>query len=128
MGTAGTRTLPPPPSAAPPSHAARATRRHAWLRVLVLLVVAVLATGPHPEAVAAPPLAVAAETGGLEPDALDTALRPPARHGHRLLAPLTPTPRPDTGRPEHAALLPSAPSPPPYALALHVLRCVVLRC
>ncbi|MET7442835.1 hypothetical protein ABZS63_38105, partial [Streptomyces sp. NPDC005568] len=41
---------------------------------------------------------------------------------------MTPTPRPDTGRPEHAALLPSAPSPPPYALALHVLRCVVLRC
>ncbi|MGW7263185.1 hypothetical protein [Streptomyces sp. NPDC054842] len=106
----------------------RATRRHAWLRVLVLLVVAMLATGPHPEALAAPPLAVAAETGGLEQDVLDTALRPPARHGHRPLVPLRPAPRPDTGRPEPTPLRTAVPSPPPYALALHVLRCVVLRC
>ncbi|MFD5079785.1 hypothetical protein [Streptomyces sp. NPDC058371] len=102
--------------------------RAAWLRFLVLLVVALLAAGPHSESLAAVPVAGAAETGGAEHDVLDTALRPPVRQGHRPLAPLRPAPAPDTAHREPAAHPLPVPSPPLSPLALHVLRCVVLRC
>ncbi|MER5473683.1 hypothetical protein [Streptomyces sp. NPDC002685] len=102
-----------------------------WLRILVVLVVALLATGPHPEGFTAP--AATAVTGSAEGaaehDLLDTALRPPTRQGHRPLAP----PRPAAGIPgdqPHLVRAPrsAAPAPSPVAPTLHTLRCVVLRC
>ncbi|MFD0069458.1 hypothetical protein, partial [Streptomyces sp. NPDC127574] len=70
---------------------ARGGSRNKALRILVLLVVALLATGPHPEAFTAPVASVAAVSGGAEGiaehDPLDTALRPPHRQAHRPLSP-----------------------------------------
>ncbi|MEU8791898.1 hypothetical protein [Streptomyces sp. NPDC048643] len=103
------------------------------VRILVLLVVALLATGPHPEAFTAPMASVAAVSGGAEGttehDALDTALRPPHRQGHRPLTPPRPAATPHSGRhsrPARAAA-PTGPAPAPSP-TLHTLRCVVLRC
>ncbi|MFF4350597.1 hypothetical protein [Streptomyces sp. NPDC001530] len=100
----------------------------AWLRILVLLLVAILATGAHPEALAASaatPTATA-ESGTAEHDVLDTALRPPTRQGHRPLTTL----RPDAEHPEREPRPRpvTAPAPPSYSPTLHSLRCVVLRC
>ncbi|MEW2161516.1 hypothetical protein AB0912_00720 [Streptomyces sp. NPDC007084] len=107
------------------------------LRVLVLLVVALLATGPHPETFTTPVAGVAALAGGTEGsaegtaehDALDTALRPPHRQAHRPFAPPHPAPPPLPGHPPRTARAAAptviAPVPSP---ALHTLRCVVLRC
>ncbi|MFF3612299.1 hypothetical protein [Streptomyces sp. NPDC002580] len=98
-----------------------------WLRILVVLVVALLATGPHPGAFTAS--AVTGTTGAAEHDVLDTALRPPPRQEHRPLAPRRPTPGipgrlPGLGRPP-ASPVPATPSVAPD---LSALRCVVLRC
>ncbi|MFC9844347.1 hypothetical protein ACFWFF_34160 [Streptomyces sp. NPDC060223] len=113
-------------------------------RVLVLLVVAILATTPHPAALTAPLGAITTETPAgptspgapaapaADPDVLDTALRPPARQGHRPTAPLRPARHPKTAHPEpspHSGITTydttcdHRPSP-----TLHALRCVVLRC
>ncbi|MFC9631468.1 hypothetical protein ACFTY8_19780 [Streptomyces mirabilis] len=103
-----------------PSH------RHAWMRVLTLLVVTILAAGAHVDALAPNPVVASAEAGcGAEHDVLDTALRPPARQDHRPLAPLRPAPTaPDcpepAPRPRHV--------PPSHSRTLHALRSVVLRC
>jgi len=105
-----------PASPTPPSSA--------WLRLLVLLVVALLAAGPHPEAFAAPPGNAAVETALTEHDVLATALRPPARQGHHPLIPL----RPDTGHREPEPQPLPVHLPAPYSLTPHALRCVVLRC
>ncbi|WP_369247666.1 hypothetical protein [Streptomyces sp. R41] len=100
----------------------------AWLRILVLLVVAMLATGAHPEVFATSSATATANaaSGAAEHDVLDTALRPPTRQG---LRPLT-TLRPDTGDTERepGARPVPAPAPPAYSPVLHALRCVVLRC
>ncbi|OQQ20271.1 hypothetical protein B0675_08535 [Streptomyces sp. M41(2017)] len=100
--------------------------------MLVLLVVALLATGPHPEAFTAP-MASAAVSGGAEGaaehDAPDTALRPPHRQAHRPLAPPRPAAPRHSGRhprPTRAAA-PTGPAPAPSP-TLNTLRCVVLRC
>ncbi|MFC7259075.1 hypothetical protein [Streptomyces lutosisoli] len=103
-----------------------------WLRILILLVTAVLATGPHLEALAAstptpaPTAGTESGSGTAEHDVLDTALRPPTRQDHRPLTPL----RPDTRSREHRRdpLPVPAPAPPTHSPALHALRCVVLRC
>ncbi|MFJ7301647.1 hypothetical protein [Streptomyces sp. NPDC099088] len=104
--------------------------RNKVARILVLLVVALLATGPHPEAFTAP-MASAAVSGGAEGaaehDAPDTALRPPHRQAHRPLAPPRPAAPRHSGRhprPTRAAA-PTGPAPSP---TLNTLRCVVLRC
>ncbi|MEU0783219.1 hypothetical protein ABZ341_16800 [Streptomyces sp. NPDC006173] len=127
----------------PPRHRGRArggargeARGGAWnkvLRILLLLVVALLATGPHPEAFSAPVASVAAVSGGAEGtaehDVPDTALRPPHRQGHRPVAPPRPAVTSRAGRhrrPARAAA-PTGPAPAPSA-TLHTLRCVVLRC
>lgn len=99
----------------------------AWLRILVLLIVAMLATGAHPEVFAtsaAGPATAASATA--EHDVLDTALRPPTRQGHRPLTAL----RPDAARAEREAGPRPVPAPAPnsYSPTPHTLRCVVLRC
>ncbi|WP_406331252.1 hypothetical protein [Streptomyces sp. NBC_00203] len=108
------------------------SRSGTWLRILILLVTAVLATGPHLEALAASPPTPAptagteSGSGTAEHDVLDTALRPPTRQDHRPLTPL----RPDTRTPEqqHGPLPLRAPASPSHSSAPHTLRCVVLRC
>ncbi|MFC3573351.1 hypothetical protein ACFOZ0_08710 [Streptomyces yaanensis] len=111
----------------PSPHAPRTTCRHAWLRVLVVLV-ALLAAGAHTEAVAAESGAVsAAQSCGAEHDILDTALRPGVPPGHRVAAPLRPAPRRDAG-PSAPAGFPPALARAPHCPALHSLRTVVLRC
>ncbi|MFG3147241.1 hypothetical protein [Streptomyces sp. NPDC048243] len=102
--------------------------RNKVARILVLLVVALLATGPHPEAFTAP-MASAAVSGGAEGaaehDAPDTALR----QAHRPLAPPRPAAPRHSGRhprPTRAAA-PTGPAPAPSP-TLNTLRCVVLRC
>ncbi|MFD6494967.1 hypothetical protein [Streptomyces sp. NPDC060188] len=112
---------------------ARGGSRNKALRILVLLVVALLATGPHPEAFTAPVASVAAVSGGAEGiaehDPLDTALRPPHRQAHRPLSPPRPAAANRSGRhPRTArAAVPTGPSTVPSP-APHTLRCVVLRC
>ncbi|MFG3168022.1 hypothetical protein [Streptomyces sp. NPDC048200] len=107
--------------------------RNKVARILVLLVVALLATGPHPEAFTAPMASVAAVSGGAEGaaehDAPDTALRPPHRQAHRPLAPPRPAaPRPSGRHPRPPrAAAPTGPAPAPSP-TLNTLRCVVLRC
>ena len=101
------------------------SRSRARLRVLVLLL-ALLVPGAHAAVHTAPVVSSeAAEAAGY--DALDTALRPPSRAGHRPAVPLRPAPAP--GRP--APAVPEArplPEPPGPSYALHSLRSVVLRC
>lgn len=100
--------------------------RHAWMRVLVLLVVTVLAAGAHIDTLATTPVATSAQTGyGTEHDVLDTGLHPPTRQEHRPLTAARPAPaapgRPGPApRPRHV--------PPSYSRTLHALRSVVLRC
>jgi hypothetical protein len=100
-----------------------------WLRILVVLVVALLATGPHPEGFTASAVTGTAEVA--EHDVLDTALRPPPRQEHRPLASRRPAPAIPGGR-THLVRPPASPvrvpAPPPVAPSLHALRCVVLRC
>ncbi|MEV6531633.1 MULTISPECIES: hypothetical protein [Streptomyces] len=115
-------------SPAPPHRAPHPRSRHAWMRVLALLVVAFLAAGAQAEALsAAAPVAVADASGhGAEPDVLDTPLRPPARPEHGRVAPPRPTPGTTPGDPDHASRPgPVAASPTP---APHTPRSVVLRC
>ncbi|WP_327429948.1 hypothetical protein [Streptomyces sp. NBC_01236] len=108
------------------------SRSGTWLRILILLVTAVLATGPHLEALAASTPTAGTESGSgsgsgtAEHDVLDTALRPPTRQDHRPLTPL----RPDTRTPEHqhGPLPVPAPASPSRCSAPHTIRCVVLRC
>jgi hypothetical protein len=95
------------------------------LRLLVLLVVAMLAAGPHPEALATPPATVSSETSAAEHDVLDSVLHPSARQGHRLLA--APRVRAVTGTGPEPSRGPVA-APPPYSPLPRLLRCVVLRC
>ncbi|MCX4763302.1 hypothetical protein OG562_20475 [Streptomyces sp. NBC_01275] len=101
------------------SPAPRLPRSRAWLRVLVLLL-ALLATGAPVEASAAP--VVAGEIA--EYDVLDAALRPVAG-APRPVVPLRPAPLPGPapGVPDRSA---HASPRPPYAL--RALRTVVLRC
>ncbi|MER5211298.1 hypothetical protein ABT063_12125 [Streptomyces sp. NPDC002838] len=105
--------------------APRVVRRHAWPRVLVLLL-ALLVPGAHVGAQAVPAGAVAGESGaaGFEYDALDTVLRPAPRGTARPVVPLRPAPLPE---PEPPAAHP-LPVPPRTPHALHALRSVVLRC
>lgn len=118
------------------------------LRVLVLLVVAILATTPHPTLLTTPIGAITTEapavptapaapttpsapsaptTPAAEPDVLDTALRPPTRQGHRPAAPLRPARAAHPEQTPHPRPHP-VPAPPPPSSTLHALRCVVLRC
>ncbi|WP_371548146.1 hypothetical protein OG266_22990 [Streptomyces sp. NBC_00554] len=98
------------------------------LRVLVLLVVAILATTPHPAALTATPTTVTTEAPATEHDVLDTALRPPARQGHRPVTPLRPAPRARSEHPDPRPHTAPAPAPPTPSPTLHALRCMVLRC
>ena len=103
-----------------PTHTPRSRNR---LRVLVLLL-ALWVPGAHVQALAAPALAVAAETA--EHDVFDTALRPPARAVHRADVPERPAPLPGPAPVRPAARPRPATPGTPYAPAL--LRTVVLRC
>ncbi|MFB8771916.1 hypothetical protein [Streptomyces broussonetiae] len=106
----------------------RPARRHAWLRVLVLLL-ALCVPGTHAEAPTTPPVAVSVpggEGGGLgtETDSSDPALRAPGRAADRPVVRRRPArpPLPAPGRDSRGAVPPS----PPYGL--RSLRCVVLIC
>ena len=104
----------------------RPPHRHAWMRVLTLLVVTILAAGAHVDAFATTPVVATADTDcGAEHDVLGTALRPPIRQEHRPLTPLRPAPTAPGGpepapHPRHL--------PPSHPGTLHALRSVVLRC
>ncbi|MFF1545204.1 hypothetical protein [Streptomyces sp. NPDC058291] len=109
------------------STARRHARSRAWLRVLVLLL-ALLASGAPAEPTA-PPAAVAGAEIGIgvgEHDVLDSALRP-APCVHRPVAPLRPAPVP---APAPAAAVRPHRTPPPAVppYSLRVVRTVVLRC
>ncbi|MEU2737705.1 hypothetical protein ABZ656_20505 [Streptomyces sp. NPDC007095] len=104
----------------------RPPHRHAWMRVLTLLVVTILAAGTHVDTLAPTPVVASAGTDcGAEHDVLDTALRPPTRQDHRLLNPLRPEPTAPDG-PEPAPRPRRV--PPSHSRTLHALRSVVLRC
>ncbi|MFE6482619.1 hypothetical protein ACFVGN_06740 [Streptomyces sp. NPDC057757] len=107
------------------------------LRVLILLVVALLAATPHPAAPtttlgtateSAPTAPAPGPAPAAEPDVLDTALRPPARQGHRPVTPLRPAPRTGADHPADAPRPHPVSAPPSHSPTLHALRCVVLRC
>jgi hypothetical protein len=97
-------------------------RRHAWLRVLVLLL-ALLVPGAQAQVHAAP--LVAGQSA--EYDVLDTAaLRPPARTAHHPAAPARPAPL--AAPPHGSGRDHSLPAPPWRSYPLLTLRTVVLRC
>ncbi|MFF5366047.1 hypothetical protein [Streptomyces sp. NPDC013187] len=108
-----------------PQPVPRGPRRHAWPRVLVLLL-ALLVPGAHAEAHSGWTAPVSGENTTVECDLLDTALRPPARGVRRVAAPPSPAPLPGPG-PAGATQrsLPVPPSPPhdPRPLRSEVLRC-----
>ncbi|MFE9440725.1 hypothetical protein ACFYO2_17270 [Streptomyces sp. NPDC006602] len=101
--------------------------RHAWLRVLVLLL-ALFVPGAHAGAQAMPVSAVATEGGSVvfEYDVLDTVLRPVGRGAGRPVVPLRPAPFPDPA-PATPIARPRL-APPGTSPALRALRSVVLRC
>ncbi|GHH06212.1 hypothetical protein GCM10018780_38810 [Streptomyces lanatus] len=111
-----------PPGRSPSMGTARfRARSRTWLRVLVLLL-ALLVPGTHAHAHALPVVAEAAEH-----DALDTALRPPARTARHTDVRPAPVPRSRPAPPGTPASPPRcAPPGPPYVP--HILRTVVLRC
>ncbi|MFC7906569.1 hypothetical protein ACWDRX_17120 [Streptomyces nigra] len=74
------------------STARSGARGRVWLRIVVLLL-ALLVPGAHAQAHALP-VAVTVEAEAVEHDALDTALRPPARSARRAGAPLAVRPCP----------------------------------
>ncbi|MFD8228655.1 hypothetical protein ACFV16_31465 [Streptomyces massasporeus] len=110
-----------------PQPVPRSPRRHAWLRVLVLLL-ALLVPGAHAEAHTGWTAGVSGESTTVECDFLDTALRPPARAAARRTAavPLSPAPVQGPGPASTAQHpVPVPPSPPldPRPLRSEVLRC-----
>ncbi|MFJ4283795.1 hypothetical protein [Streptomyces massasporeus] len=109
-----------------PQPVPRSPRRHAWLRVLVLLL-ALLVPGAHAEAHTGWPAGVSGESTTIECDLLDTALRPPARAARRTAAvPLSPAPLPGPGpasTAQHPVPVPPAPRLDPRPLRSEVLRC-----
>ncbi|PAZ16700.1 hypothetical protein CLM62_07145 [Streptomyces sp. SA15] len=107
--------------------APRVPRRHAWPRLLVLLL-ALLVPGAHAGAQVVPVGAVAGEGGAaaFEYDAFDTVLRPAPRGTARPVVPLRPAPVPEPEPPAPTAR--PLPVPPRVPHALHALRSVVLRC
>ncbi|MDF3302263.1 hypothetical protein [Streptomyces tropicalis] len=112
-------------STAPPAR--RAARRHAWLRMLVLLLALLVPgvhAGAHPAGVAA--VAGQAGDGTAEQDVLDAVLRPAVRTAERSAGPLRPAPLPDAAPPAGADPRAAGPSRP--ACVPHALRRVVLRC
>ncbi|GHB55590.1 hypothetical protein GCM10010306_056860 [Streptomyces umbrinus] len=110
----------------------RRNRRPAWPRFLMALAALLCATctvsavGGHTGTRTAPPAAVSTESGLEHPhDLLDTALRPPARQGHRPLVPQRPA-RPPA--PAHPRPRRHTHPVPPYAPTPRAQRCMVLRC
>ncbi|MER7478955.1 hypothetical protein ABTX60_15080 [Streptomyces sp. NPDC126510] len=108
-----------------PQPVPRGPHRHAWLRVLVLLL-ALLAPGAHAEAHTGWTAPVSGENPTVECDLFDTAPRPPARGARRVAVPPATAPIPGPG-PANAAQrpVPVPPSPPhdPRPLRSEVLRC-----
>ncbi|MEU3489704.1 hypothetical protein [Streptomyces massasporeus] len=109
-----------------PQPVPRSPRRHAWLRVLVLLL-ALLVPGAHTEAHTGWTAGVSGESTTVECDLLDTALRPPARTARRTAAvPLSPDPLPGPGpvsTAQHPVPVPPSPRLDPRPLRSEVLRC-----
>ncbi|MFG2808646.1 MULTISPECIES: hypothetical protein [Streptomyces] len=104
----------------------RSPRRHAWLRVLVLLL-ALLVPGAHAEAHTGWTAGVSGENTTVECDLLDTALRLPARTARRTAAvPLSPAPLRGPGpasTAQHPVPVPPTPRLDPRPLRSEVLRC-----
>ncbi|MFJ7078746.1 hypothetical protein [Streptomyces sp. NPDC098781] len=100
------------------------SRSRAWLRVLVLLL-ALLVPGAHAHAHALPTV-VGASAEVAEHDALDTALRPPARAERRHAVRTRPAPAPSPVPGAAPAPRLTAPPRPPYVP--HLSHTVVLRC
>ncbi|KPI12584.1 hypothetical protein OK074_8906, partial [Actinobacteria bacterium OK074] len=92
---------------------AHAPCRTAWLRVLVLLAVALFATAAPTEPPTAPSAAVSGTAYAAECDTTDIPANPPvARQSHRAPAPLRPaTPTTKTPPPRTTAYAPP-PTPP----------------
>ncbi|MFJ8048177.1 hypothetical protein [Streptomyces luteogriseus] len=108
-----------------PQPAPRSPRRHAWLRVLVLLL-ALLVPGAHAEAHTGWTASVSGESTTVECDLLDTALRPPARAARRTAVPLSPAALPAPGpaaTAQHPVPVPPSPPLDPRPLRSEVLRC-----
>ncbi|MER5834530.1 hypothetical protein ABT116_27790 [Streptomyces sp. NPDC002130] len=108
-----------------PQPVPRGPRRHARLRVLVLLL-ALLVPGAHAEAHTGWTAPVSGENTTVECDLFDTALRPPARGARRVAVPPATAPFPAPG-PSYAAQrsVPVPPNPPhgPRPPRSEVLRC-----
>ncbi|MEG8276157.1 hypothetical protein [Streptomyces sp. AHA2] len=109
-----------------PQPVPRGPRRHAWPRVLVLLL-ALLLPGPHAAIPGGPVLTAAGESTAAEADVLDTVLRPSARTARRTGAAPRPTPLPATPRPARTARA-AAPVPPGPPHEPRPPRSWVLRC
>ncbi|MGW6542542.1 hypothetical protein ACWGBH_06765 [Streptomyces massasporeus] len=109
-----------------PQPVPRSPRRHAWLRVLVLLL-ALLVPGAHAEAHTGWTAGVTGESTTVECDVLDTTLRPPARTARRTATvPLSPDPLPGPGpasTAQHPVPVPPTPRLDPRPLRSEVLRC-----
>ncbi|MFD9980112.1 hypothetical protein ACFWZJ_06950 [Streptomyces massasporeus] len=109
-----------------PQPAPRSPRRHASLRVLVLLL-ALLVPGAPAEAHTGWTAGVSGESTTVECDLLDTALRPPARAVRRTAAvPLSPASLPGPGpasTAQHRVPVPPGPPLDPRPLRSEVLRC-----
>ncbi|MFG3717500.1 hypothetical protein ACGF8D_06780 [Streptomyces massasporeus] len=109
-----------------PQPVPRSPRRHAWLRVLVLLL-ALLVPGTHAEAHTGWAAGVSGESTTVECDLFDTALRPPARTARRTTAvPLSFAPLPGPGpapTAQHPVPVPPTPRLDPRPLRSEVLRC-----
>ncbi|MEW2808276.1 hypothetical protein AB0929_14385 [Streptomyces massasporeus] len=109
-----------------PQPVPRSPRRHAWLRVLVLLL-ALLVPGAHAEAHTGWTAGVSGESTTVECDLLDTALRPPGRAARRTASvPLSPAPLPGPGpasTAQHPVPVPPSPRLDPRPLCSEVLRC-----
>ncbi|MGA5202944.1 hypothetical protein [Streptomyces variegatus] len=108
-----------------PQPVPRGPRRHAWPRVLVLLL-ALLVPGAHAEAHTGPTATVSGESTTVECDLLDTAPRPPARASRRTAVPPASAPLPGPGPASTAQRSVPVPASPPHAP--RPLRSEVLRC
>ncbi|WP_030251516.1 MULTISPECIES: hypothetical protein [unclassified Streptomyces] len=110
-----------------PRPASRGAHHSAWLRVLVLLLALLVAACPaYAEAHTGPTATVSGESTAVEYEALDAALRPPARFAHRAAVPPRPA-LPSPPGPAHAARR-RVPVPPGPSLDPRPLRSEVLRC
>ncbi|WP_405819437.1 hypothetical protein OG241_29505 [Streptomyces sp. NBC_01390] len=106
-------------------YASYAVRRTAWLRAVVLLLTLLALLVPGTAAQCGAAESVVSSGTAAEHDVHDSALRPPARYGHRGVVALRPVPGPRAARRAPARTTHPLPVPPRSTPAP---RSVVLRC